>query len=219
MLKDKKAKDQLLPSEEAIRKKIFQIHNCKDARCGNKMGCCYELRSTKTHHKIFLPQQEEWARCVVGNLRGATLDDPPIDWITSFGTGWQDTGLKRSGNKKIEAPPPELKDRPIQVTVNNPAPAPPPSYPVPRYHPPQYYNAQYSNDFYECRPPAFGYPPQMQPPRQWTAPEPIAAPTPSSPIRASDGEELLNRYEQWLLGRERSPGRQEAFRQAFIIAR
>jgi len=84
MLRDKKERDSTLDSEVAIRKKIFGIYICEE-RCPNFKGCCFELRRTKQHHKVTTVKQDEWAKAVVSDVRGATLDQPPTDGIAKYG--------------------------------------------------------------------------------------------------------------------------------------
>jgi hypothetical protein len=87
MLKEKRARENALPSERLIEKNIFDTWRCREERCDNHRGYCFVLKSTGQHYKVTTSQQAEWAEAIAKNLRGATLNQPPYDLITRFEDG------------------------------------------------------------------------------------------------------------------------------------
>ena len=87
MLKEKRARDDALPSERLIEKNIFSTWRCREERCDNRRGCCFVLKSSGQHYKVTTPQQAEWAAAIANNHGGATLNQPPYDLIARFEDG------------------------------------------------------------------------------------------------------------------------------------
>jgi hypothetical protein len=57
MLKEKRARDNALPSEQLMEKNIFNTWRYREERCDNHRGCCFVLKSTGNHYKVTTLQQ------------------------------------------------------------------------------------------------------------------------------------------------------------------
>jgi hypothetical protein len=52
MLKEKRARDNVLPLEQLIKKNIFNTWRYREERCDNYRGCCFVLKSTGNYYKV-----------------------------------------------------------------------------------------------------------------------------------------------------------------------
>jgi len=129
----KKTRDASTDTKEATRQKIFVFHVCTEDRCDNYRGCCYKLKSTKTHHRVTALEQDEWARHVIIGFEDVSIDTPPAAWIAKYLEGYNRTNVKRQGNKKADTltlgntPSSDLTaTKAVEVHNHFAAPVPPP---------------------------------------------------------------------------------------------
>src|SRR6266536_3732097 len=210
-LAQKAVRDSGVTAVEKIRQSIYAYYTCKDLRCSNKSGCCYHFKSRKTHHKISHLEQEEWAQDVVYNFEDVTIDRPRRAWLINYQDGYAQTTMKRSGKKTASTPTtPDIEvlapvQQPVQQPQQPPYYAPQPPYGYPYAPPPQY-------------PPQ--YPPihqESQHQRRAAAPPPSSPPRASSPIQATDNDELMNAFGRYLLLHENRLARRQAIEKAIEL--
>jgi len=96
----KATRDTNLEPVEYTRKQIFARHACYDEDCNNFRGCCYVLKQRKSHHKVNLKEQEQWARLV--GVNDISIDTPPTEWIANYIEGRNEMGRKRRSGKKVD---------------------------------------------------------------------------------------------------------------------
>ena len=225
-LASKAIRDTADDKKEVIRKRIFALHHCIDERCSNLRGCCFKLRSRKTHHKINILEQGQWALSVLNEIEGITLETPPLDWIAKFEEGFHETEMKKSGtrraepkNEAIQAAPPLSNTPEVHYHYAPPAnPTPPPMQPA--IQPVPYAQPQFGAP-YGYYPPGFS--PFNQHPQSRKRPHfdqgsrsvPLAPPAPSSPILApNDAPDLMIAFKEFVLLGEMPLAKKEALKGA-----
>jgi hypothetical protein len=214
-LAEKAIRDSSASAQEAIRSQIFNIHECKEEGiCSNAGGCCYVLKRSRTHHKVDVLQQDEWAKHIIVGTKNVTIDKPPLEWIAAY----QDTGLNktimRRGKRKPDSTDPTIGTANTaqpqavqpQAPVINYNMAPAPSAPVQSRFPYEYgHSHPYGQRAYA-------------PPRRTKYYERQQAPLPSSPIRCINNSEALAKYKAFLLQDEAEPPRRQAIESAMDVA-
>ena len=115
----KKARDKKLLKIEQIRKTLYSLHRCDDSRCDNFKATCFVLKSAKTHHRISIPRQIEWAECIDASLPSVTTSTPPTEWLVAFAEGESLTSMKKAVKKKEESSTTPALETSKPVEVHN----------------------------------------------------------------------------------------------------
>lgn len=103
-LSEKRQRDATTSAVESTRQEIFSYNICTERLCDNKTKYCYIMPKAKTHHKIDITRQLQWAASVHSKTPGVSTTTPPVDWIAAFAEGDYQTSYKPKlgGTKKLD---------------------------------------------------------------------------------------------------------------------
>jgi hypothetical protein len=218
LLKAKRRSEAKEPPIKVTRRAVFGANYCSEARCNNRRGCCYVLKSKGTHHGVSIMEQDEWANAILLKIPGVDFQTPPASWIARYQDGESMTNFKTSGTRKSDQKKEEIAPKkdtgggePMHLHINMP-----PAASVPQPPPPQGYWQQGIGGFQYIAGTPFPPPIGVASPQKPGSSNVQNVALPSSPLRPGlIGENEMSAFHDYLISIETLPARKPLIQAAF----